>query len=169
MPSSRRRASRNTGRPMVQSYDWARSFGSIGPDMTVAAFVQLAVAVPSTTLGETVRRIRGELVCHDQAVNGNVVLGAYIANVNVPAVNVEDPLGLGLNSDAWMLFESPRVQTFNVATTTYSKTITIDTKAMRKMPDGSSLRFVLAWTAGAGLALTRVNFQFSVLGSLTRA
>ena len=154
---------------MVQSYDWARSFGQVTFDQTVGAFAQLAIATPSTALGETVRRIRGEVVVHQQNLAGNVVLAAYVSSLNVPAVNIEDPLGTGLNSDVWMMYESPRVQTFNIGLTNYTKTITIDTKAMRKMPDGKALRFVLAWTAGAGVAVTNVNFQFSVLGSLTRA
>ena len=166
---ARRRSitTRSTGRPTVQSYDWARSVGSVTPDMTVSAFTELAFAVPSTPLGETIRRIRGEITIHEQTIIGNVVLGIYVRSLNTTVF--EDPLGTGLSSDVWMAFITPSINTFNVATSSYTRTASLDVKAQRKLPEGRALSFILAWQAGAGSASNNVNFQFSVLGSLTRA
>ncbi len=170
-----RRPIRRATRSWRPSTSWAGVIPASTTDIPAASKVLLATFVPSGPEGETLRRIRGLLtVQSDQsaatefqvgalgcAVFTDTAIAAGVASLPDPVTDVEDEMWvLFTHIGQQFLFSSGVGKNPDMATQ-----YVLDSKAMRKVPVGYSLGFVIA-NASATHGM-RVSLGVRILGSLT--
>jgi len=123
---------------------WA---GFVATDATVATGTAQIVAsiVPVAGTGhETVVRIVGDWQAEGAGINGSLVLGALVATdaaVAAGAAAVPDPI-TEIQDDIWVMISSISVSIG--ARSAFNDPVRFDSRAMRKIDEGSQLVFIIA-------------------------
>ena len=158
--------------------NWSGDVGAVFVTLPAASKVQMAIFVNNTEEDLTIRRVRGLVaVKSDQIAAGEDQLGSFGAFITTETASqvaatagVPDPV-TDVDDDVWLMYQ-PIAQTFLFGTAVGfhangAVQYPFDSKAMRKLPTGRVISFVIANAS----ATTGFQFSFNVriLTSVTGA